>query len=367
MSKNSKNILLLLAFFMAIAYSCVREIDFLVDTEGTETLVVDGNFTDQNGPHRVYLTRPNKYAVNSFINVQDAQITIKDDQGNQANYEVAGESGHPYFYQLPVGVFQGVPGRSYHLEIKLADGKTYQSVPQMMPNRVKIDSIPVKGRIETKVSTVDVVVENKTALISAAMTVPNDGKNYYFRWEASAVYIFFELVRPGPLPPPTHTCYIFDDFNNQVLPLQSLKGKNGQSQKVDIGSKLFDKSFDDVQYLTVVQRSLNKESFDYWEKIKKISLPEGTIFDAPPGAVRGNVFNVNDKTETPLGFFEVAAVDTLRKRVNSRDLGDGFLFNNWCTDPYYSPDPPYLVQPLPECYDCQILPNSSLKKPWYWQ
>jgi hypothetical protein len=151
------------------------------------------------------------------------------------------------------------------------------------------------------------------------------------------------------------------------LPLQSLKGKNGEAIQVEIGSKLFDKSFDHGQYLTVVQRSLNRESFDYWNNLKKVSIPAGSIFDAPPGAIRGNVFNVADNTETPLGFFEVAAVDTLRRKLNTNVLGNGFLFNNHCIPPFYSPDPPYVIEPLPECYDCQILQFSSLRKPWYWQ
>jgi Domain of unknown function (DUF4249) len=362
-----KKILILATILIVLVVSCVREIDFLVKTEGTDTLVVDGNFTDQTGPHRLFLTRPNTYAVNSFENVTNATVIIKDDQGNQAAYEVAGEIGFPYFYQLPSGAMQGVAGRKYHLEIKLADGKTYLTTPQMMPNRIELDSVTVFGRTENRVSTVDVVVEEKRCVINADFKVPSDANNYYMRWEAAGVYVFFELVQPGPLPPPALTCYLTDEFNKQFLPIQSVKGKNGKALKIEIGSKILDKSFNFVQYITVVQRSLNRESFDYWESIKKVSDPAGTIFDAPPGAVRGNVYPVNASNETPLGFFEVAAVDTLRRRINNNDLGFDYLTTRHCVDPFYIQEPPYVVNPLPECYNCLILPKSTLTKPWYWQ
>jgi Domain of unknown function (DUF4249) len=363
MQKN--HILLILS--ISIIFSCVREIDFLVKTEGTDTLVVDGNFTNQTGPHRVFLTRPNEYAVNSFENIKDAQVIIKDDLGNMANFIVASDVGKPYFYELPANAFQGVAGRKYHLEIKLSNGRNYQTVPQMMPNQVKLDSLSVKGRVETRVSTVDLVVETKTCALNAAFNVPNDGKDYFMRWEATGVYIFYELVKPGPLPPPALTCYIGDDFNNQVLPLQKLAGKNGESVQVEIGSKIFDKSFNFNQYITVVQRSLNQESYDYWSSLKQVSIPAGSIFDAPPGAIRGNVFNVADKNETPLGFFEVSAVDTLRRNINRTALGNDFLFSNYCVPPFFSWSAPYSIEPFPECYDCLKLQFSSLNKPWYWE
>jgi hypothetical protein len=342
--------------------ACIREINFEAVNEDTNLLVVDGNFTDQNGPHRIYLTRPNKFDVYNFEIVQGATIFIKDDEGNQAQfypqYDIDPE--HPYYYELFQGPFKGIAGRTYHLEINLLDGKTYQTTPQIMPNRINIDSITVKGRIESKVSSVDLVVEQKNAIISAALTVPNDAKNYFMRWEAHAVYAFFELAGSSPINLATKTCYVLDNFIDQTVPLQALIAKNGQSAQVVIGKKAVDRSFYTSQYVTIVQRSITQEAYRYWEKIQQIATPTGGLFDVPPGTINGNIFNTRDSSERVLGFFEVAAVDTLRHKITNRALGPDFFVGRYCNaDGYF--------QAAAECYDCLLLENSSRNQPWYWE
>jgi hypothetical protein len=341
--------------------TCIREIEFQAAEEDFETLVLDGSFTDRKGPHRIYLTHPNKYDVHAFRNVKNADIKIKDDVGNEANYIVNAEPEHPYFYELQNSSFIGIAGRKYHLEITLSNGKTYQTEPQEMPKRVNIDSIIVKGKVETKVSTVDLVVEQKRANIDAALTIPNDGKDYFFRWEAHAVYIFYELRGSSPINLATGTCFVTDNFNEQVVSIQSLSGKNNQSVQVKVGSKDVDKSFHAEQYITMVQRSITRESYLYWDKVKQISSPAGNVFDSPLSEVKGNVFNTKDANEKVLGFFEIAAVDTLRHKIGNRDLGNDFLVGDACfeTNIYYTA--------AAECYNCLLLKNSTKQIPWYWE
>jgi Domain of unknown function (DUF4249) len=356
-----KNYLILIAISLLSMVACIREIEFKAEQEDFDTLVLDGSFTDRNGPHRIYLTHPNKYEVNSYSFVYGAKIVIKDDIGNQELYKVNGDPTHPYFYELPNTSFQGVAGRKYHLEVTLQNGKTYQTEPQEMPTRVKIDSIPVVARVETKVSTVDLVIEQKRATINAALTVPNDGKDYFFRWEAHAVYVFYELRGNSPINLATGTCFVFDNFNEQIIAIQSLTGKNNQNVQVEVGSKDIDKSFHAEQYITMVQRSISKEAYNYWDKVKQIAAPAGNVFDLPPSEIKGNVFNPNDPNEKVLGFFEIAAVDTLRHKIGNRDLGSEFIVGDACfeSNVYFTA--------ASECYDCLLLENSTKQIPWYWE
>jgi hypothetical protein len=357
MKKN----LLFIAFLTIFVSACIREIDFLAPTEIEDTLVVDASFTDRNGPHRVYLTRPNKYDVTVFEHLQAKEVWIKDDLGNISQLTEKRTVEHPFYYELVDGVFKGVNGRLYHLEIKMKDGKEYQSVPQMMPKSVKIDSIKAIGREATLVSSVDLVVKQKKAIISSTLTMPTDGKDYFFKFDAHSVYVFFELTGFSPINLSTKTCYVLDEFNKQKIVLQQKGKANGSIVRTEIGEKNLDQSFYNSQYITLVQRSITREAYQYWEKIQQISAPTGTIFDAPPGVVFGNIYNINDSTEKVLGFFEVASVDTLRHKIVKGDLGPDFIVGKSCNEAniYYSP--------LPECYDCLLLKNSTREVPWYWE
>lgn len=356
-----KKIHLLLAGLSAMLFAtCIREIDLFTDEGDLSTVVVDGDFTDSPGPHQVRLTRPNKFAFSKFEFIRDAAVYILDDVGNKAQYHLQFLPGDT-FYELPPGAMPAVPGRLYHLEIVMPNGRTYRSHPQSLPQKVESDSLIVEGRIVPRVSGTDLVVEDERAYLTVRTTVPAGANDVYLRWDAHCVYYFPELVQSGPLPPPTKQCYVSDYFNLQNIPLLRLQNQVGKTVDFEIGSKLVDQAFGNSLYFNVVQRSISAEAFKFWEGFAKVANPQGTVFDPPPGEVRGNIFNPNDPAEVPLGYFEVASVDTLRRKIFNGDLGQTYYVLPPC-DPNQ-----YESYSKSECFDCLILKNSTTAKPTWWK
>jgi Domain of unknown function (DUF4249) len=68
-----------------------------------------------------------------------------------------------------------------------------------------------------------------------------------------------------------------------------------------------------IQYcIDIKQLSLSSAEFHFWDQMKKINETGGNIFDKQPFSVIGNIHNINDASETVLGYFQVSAVEEKR-------------------------------------------------------
>jgi hypothetical protein len=344
-----------------LGIGCISEIQLNTEPGDLTTLVVDGDFTNSKSEHRLFLSRPNKYGVSKFEHVPNAKISIHDDAGNKANYiETLSSELIPY-YQLAANALPAVPGRSYFIEIALEDGTMYRSVPQVMPVFVPLDTVRLNPRVVPRLGNGGIVVEDRLAFVEVETPLPTANNPIYLRWDANCVYYFPELSLPGPLPPPTKQCYVTDFFNDQFVPLIELSNQGGSTFKYEIGNKFVDKAFEKGAYFNVIQRSVTAESFNYWKKLSRVSNPEGTVFDAPPGTLLGNISNVSNPDIGVLGFFEVSSVDTFRIKVFNNTLGPDFTVGLHCDqfDYYRGSDQ--------ECFDCLRLKNSTIVQPHYWR
>jgi len=345
--------------------TCVRETDFFQGNTDRNTLVVDGVFTDGPGPHIVRLTRPGDTNKQAFEDVRNAQLTLSDDAGNQYPYvETASADGNRRFYQLN-GV-RGIPGRTYTIDIRLANGDTYRSRPEKMPVGVPVDSVQVRGAFFTSNNADGSVVKEPRACAYAYATAPDQASGRYLRWEGDAVYIFNELPKIYDPFAVQHQCFVTNRISDQVIPLADLSVyQPGAPVYEQVGSRKIDVAFENSICFSVYQHTMTRDAWEYWQKIAQLISPTGTIFDKPLARVYGNVGNLTDPRNPALGYFEVSSVDTARVYTRNGLLGDEFLLQDY---PYCNYDwgvwPPVTH---PECDDCLLLPSSTLQKPDWWQ
>lgn len=345
---------------LLIFSTCIREIDLKTETGDLTTLVVEGDFTNSTGTHRVVLTHPNQYGISAFERVAGAKIWLSDDAGNRVEYfEKSDSTG--VFYELAAGAMAAQIGRGYQISIELPDGKKYQSALQKLPEVTRVDSVWLEGRLEKRVSSEDVVVEEKMIVVQLQTLLPDASGETFLRWGADCVYLFPELQRPGTLPPPSKTCYVWDYFNRQRAPIQQVAGSGQRKVFQEIGTRPNDYAFDFQAYFTIVQRTISPQAYQFFKNVQQVSNPAGTIFDPPPGAILGNLTNVADPNDRALGFFEVAAVDTFRLKVQKGQLPPGYQPQIHCeeSDFWWNRDA--------ECFDCLRLENSTLRKPHFWK
>jgi hypothetical protein len=354
--RNNPLFAVFLALFVA---GCIKEINFDTPTGDLEQLVVSGNFTNMtSGVHTIRLTRPNEYGVSAFNHIQGAKITLYDEVGNSAAYMEGTFEDYGLAYYLPAEAMPAVEGRSYWVEIITPDGRTIRSEPQKLLEAIRVDSIVPTARKQSRTSLVGVVVDDQIAVLDAVAMLPNVAEDVHLRWDMQCTYVFIEYPVPGQTQ---KICYVTDYLNEQKSYSGSFSSAVGRTLRQEVGARLIDFAFEYKCYFTLVQRRVDKAAYEYFKHIGSVANPEGTVFDTPPGSVKGNCYYTDNPSERPLGYFEVAAIDTFRVPLRISDFPREYYVYPHCTDG------DFIQGSDQECFNCLILPNSSLKKPHYWE
>ncbi len=324
--------------------SCVDALEFS-PTEGEKLLVVDGKLTTSGEDQFVRLSQTAAVGrSDNFPPVIGANVTLRDDLGNFVNYEEI----QPGSYQLSGSAIQGASGRTYTLRIEAA-GKVYESKPEIMPQSIEADS------------SFFTIANQKFVYVNTSVKIPTDlVQGPFLKWRIDNVYQVNE-VYCGPFDP-TNICYIKQTFGNQLLPI--LDGSllaRGETAKPFVAVKEADITFGEVVYFNLYMETLTPDAFKYWNKVSLLLTQSGSIFDAPPGAIRGNITNINDPNEFVLGYFYAAPEDTTHVKVLASDFLP-YTINPYCGVAGFPPFPfP------PECCTCTLISNSTLVKPDYWE
>jgi Domain of unknown function (DUF4249) len=341
------------------ALGCLRETNFEADTEKPDTITVFGTFTNSPEPQLLFITRPNAFNNRQPEPVYDAQAWVVGDDGFRVPYtpQSAVTVLDPAFcYVLPANGYRGKPGGTYYIEIKLSDGSVYRSQPAVMPAPLASGDMMAEGTIDDTTLT----SQRKFVEISQRNTVP-DNSTYHLRWNIFRVYHMQQFFG-DPVPPKTQTfCFVHEFFNQQNVLLGRYQNNGGQTFQQQLARLPLDRKFAVLTYFTAIQYSITPEAYRYWQQVDLVANPQGTVFDAPPAVVKGNLYKQGDANESPLGYFEVASVDTARLRLKTQDLGGEFAPPTYCQ---YTP--PNFTSPGEECFCCLLLPFSQYKAPWYW-
>jgi hypothetical protein len=74
--------------------------------------------------------------------------------------------------------------------------------------------------------------------------------------------------------------------------------------------------------IKVKQYSLSKEAYEFLEKMKKNTEGTGSVFDAQPSELNGNIHNINDSKETVIGYINICNIQSKRIFIKNDALKD---------------------------------------------
>ncbi len=345
--------ILFTAFIAWSMASCIDELG--VDTqEGRRILVVEGAITTLPGPHRILLSKSDKYGdvFDGFIRKETkATVWIRNNEGDQV-FLTEGEQGT---YYTPAS-FSAAAGKKYTLHITLANGERYISLPEEVVPSPAIDSLSFLFK---ELPTLDQFNPNTGIEVYARWNDPKDTDNFYL-WEAEGVYVvntkphLFEgrdaNYVPVPMPKDCcDRCYVYDFSLNTVLRVfkDNLTDGNNNAQLAafipDDGKRFMEK------YLVVVrQYSLNKTAYQFYDLLKNQLSIQGNIFDPPPATIRGNMINLDDPDAEVIGYFRASDVQIDTLYITRAEVG--------------TPKPILQIND-----DCRVLDNSTTTKPPFWK
>lgn len=312
--------------------SCKERYNITLPPTQTGFLVVEG-FINTSGVTEIKLSRTTLVDAKNMQFEKNAVVRIEAD--DNTIFPLAEKDSGKYVsptLQLDLN-------KKYRLNIKTSEDKEYISsyeAPIITPSIDSITWIRYNDGIEIYVNAID--RQNNTR---------------YYRWEydetwefksqyATQVYVDFQRDQQGLL---TATVKYRDSVHN--LPVDTLytcwQSKSSSAIKIGSTEKLGDsrvyspvifypRGAWELSYLYSVlirQYGLTKEGYEFYNKIKKNTESLGTIFDAQPSEIKGNIKNSNDEEELVLGYVGVNSVTEKRVFISNKDL-EGWNYFSGC-------------------------------------
>lgn len=290
----------------------------------TGYLVVEGviNANDSSKfqlSHTVTLTSDTTIAP-----VLGAQVTI---EGNDnSSYPLTGNASGIYSSaSLSLNA-----NSQYRLDIKTTDGKEYQS-----------DYVSVK--ITPPIDTINYVIESNGLQINLNTHDPANNTRYYRwdyteTWEFHAKY-FSAFVSNGDTvlyrqpAQQIYFCYTNDNSTNILLGSSAKLTQDVISTAPITFIPSTSEKIETEYSINVRQYALTNDAYNFWTNLKKNTEELGSIFDALPSQINGNIHCLTNPNEPVVGYISASTIQSKRIFVNNTVLPATFV----ATYPYTCP------------------------------
>lgn len=219
----------------------------------------------------------------------------------------------------------------YHLQIKAANNEVYSSDYEQVLNAPPIDSVSwdTKGALNTQGLNVYVNTHDPT------------GKVIYYRWAYSESWIFSAsfpslyysngdtvLVR-NLLTQNITDCWGVDTSSNILLGSTAKLSQDLIYHMPVTSIVSTSEKVEDEYSILVTQYALTADAYNFYTNMKKNTESLGSIFDAEPSQINGNIICTTNPAEPVIGYVSVGASSARRIFITTRQLP------NWKTIPFY--------------------------------
>ncbi len=297
--------------------------------------------------------------VNASDTVQTVLLTHTDVVGRSARFPpevgatvilIENESQRYDYVEIEPGIyklFNFTPkvGNTYRIDIELSDKNHYTSQPEIVPQPVPIDSA--------------YVIYDGNLKLFTQVAIPTDDDGPYLRWRIRHVYQHTDQY--CGFPDNITTCYyeLNRATDNQLVLLLdgSELARGAVVQAPIIATPAIDSIFGEITFYTIYQEALTLSTFRYWEQVNRLLAQTGSIFDAPPGQIRGNIINVDNPNELVLGLFYATYEAIAYVKTFPADFAPLQLSS-------YCGIPGIFSNPFPE--DCCVC-RPGIPRPDYWK
>jgi hypothetical protein len=369
------------------AMGCKKPYNPPAITASANYLVVEGVINPGSDSTIIKLSRTVKLLSKPTTNpVPGALLTVESDQNMV--YSLT-EMGNGNYASPGLNLDEN---RNYRLRIKTNDHQQYLS-----------DFVPVK--ITPSIDSVGFnvnTVNNSVQIYANAHDATNNTRYYRWdydeTWKFQAKYISYFVLDGSTFvqrqPNQNITLCFTGDVSNDIVLGTSAKlqqDKIHQSPIVQIPST--SEKIELTYSILLRQYALTSDAYNFWEKLRKNTEKLGSIFDAQPSAIEGNIHCISNSSQPVIGYISVSTIPSKRVFINKNQLPDSWLATYPYTCPldsvnigsplyyltiYSNPDEYLPTSPigpnfLPvgfyytsrECADCTI--RGTTKQPLFWK
>ncbi|MHB8206321.1 DUF4249 domain-containing protein [Mucilaginibacter sp.] len=376
--------------------SCTKPYNPKVIASANNYLVVEGTINTGGDSTMIKLSRTvNISAVTTTNPVTNATVVIQDDQNQSYSLQNLNNG----YYTSPI--LNLINTRKYRLSVTTSDGKIYLSDYVTPITTPPIDSIGFN------------VVSNKqqgTGLQISINTHDPNNNTHYYRWDYVETWQFRAKYQSQYISNGTEIVYrtpaqnIFSCYGNSISNNILLGSSAKLSQDVISQAPITfiastSEKVEQRYSINIKQYALSADAYNYFELLKQNTEELGSIFDAQPAQLTGNIHCTTDATLPVIGYISAGSVQQKRIYINVTQLPNAWLptypydceldtayFSNPKSGvneverylvPLYSSSIPtvqfYEGGPAPagylysdvDCVDCTI--RGTVTKPSFWQ
>lgn len=307
---NNWKILILIA---VIFTGCKKAYNPPAISSDNSYLVVEGVINSGGDSTIIKLSRTVKLSATIAINPeQNAQLVVQSDQ-NVSYYLTETTKG----YYVSSGLNLNSNSK-YRLIIKTQNGEQYVS-----------DYVPVLN--SPPIDSVTYTVQNNGVSILVNTHDPNN-KTRYYRWDYNETWRFHSdfdsyfksngdtvLFRDFATDQ-IYTCW-HTDTSSSIILNNSARLVNDiiSSSPVGFIPSTSEKIVNEY-CITLKQYALTSEAYSFWQNLQKNTEQLGSIFDAQPSQLSGNIHCTNNPALQVIGYVSVGTFSSQRKFIFNRNL-----------------------------------------------
>ena len=376
---KGKILVIVVGLAFTVVLSCKEPYNIPVISTDQSFLVVEGNLNCGQGPTTVHLSRT--FKLNDAAQVQPetgAQLAV---EGKDNTSSFLSDLGNGDYYSAQLGM---TIGSQYRLHIKTASGKEYFSDFVTALNNPPIDSI-------------NWVQQNGGLQIYTNTHDPQNSALYYRwdyteTWEIHSYYTTNLKVVNGQVLPRgpgemVNVCFKTDNSTSILLGTSAKLASNVIYEAPLVFIPHADEKLSVRYSILVNQYALTKDAWQYFQVMKKNTESLGSIFDAQPAELTGNIHSVTDASEKVIGYVTASPLQQQRIFITNNQV-PGWGYSMACQSVKVPNDPDSIAtyfpavylpyQPIinglvivgywssdPGCVDCTIN-GGSVIRPSYW-
>jgi hypothetical protein len=318
--KISKKYYVVFCLLITVIIACKKLINTPVTNTSYNYLVVNG-FINSGDTTTINLSRTVKLSDSvGYVPELNATVSIEGSQSGTYNLLSAGKGNYK---SAPVTLSSG---QNYRLKIITGNGKQYVSDYVPVKNSPPIDSISY--------------VAGATGVQINANTHDASNITRYYKWDYKETYIIHsayyshyivvnhDTTAVRSADQQIYQCWASDTSSSIVLGSSAALSKDViSSQAITLVPSTSDKIH--IRYSILVnQLALTADAFNYYQQLQKNTEQIGTIFDAQPSALSGNIYCVNTPSEIVIGYITAGAATQSRIFIDSSNLPHYTVANN---------------------------------------
>lgn len=317
----------LLILLVAAAAGCKKPYNPPPVSAPSGYLVVEGSIN--SGADSTFIKVSHTVNVASKVTVNPVLNAIVTVEGDQNNTYPLTEKGKGMYACAGLNLDNA---HKYRLNIKTADNRQYASDYMAVLNSPPIDSV---------------TYDTKGTVFSPGLNVyvnTHDASNkvVYYRWDYQETWTFhanFEsffksngdtVLGRDLLNDNIYSCWLNDTSSTILLGSSAKLSTNVIAYLPIISIASTSEKVENEYSILVRQYALTADAYNFYTNLKKNTEQLGSIFDAQPSQLIGNIHSATNPSEPVIGYVGVGSTSSMRIFVNNRQLPA------WTTIPFYT-------------------------------